>query len=135
MLGYPTEGELRIRVTANPGHHAPDELSMETRSVLAAMYALAQDCRVPEEHLKNNEVYPGPGETEVDASKTWLRIEHSRTPQIDSFAQVYYNGYWFYIPKSDWSGKRTFSLLTYLFSLQASDVAAAQPVVTIPTGK
>jgi hypothetical protein len=51
----------------------------------------------------------------------------------DAFAQVFYNGYWFYIPKSDWRSKRTFALLTYLFSLQATE-AGEGPLVTIPAG-
>ncbi len=134
LLGYPPEGDLRLRVTGNAIRRAPDELAMDTRSVLAAMYALAQECVVPVEHVTDREVFVG---TAVDDGPmpNWMRVEHSRAPQIDPFVQVYYNGYWFYIAKNDWSAKRTFALLTYLFSLQASDLAPAQPVVTIPTGK
>jgi hypothetical protein len=65
-----------------------------------------------------------------------LRIEHSRFPHVDPFVQVYFNGYWFYISKSDWSSKRTFALLTYLFSLQAADLSgAAGPLVTVGAGR
>lgn len=135
MLGYPTEGNLRLRVTPNAVRRAPDELAMETRSVLAAMYALAQECVVPVEHVNDGEVFNASNPSDDPSIPAWMRVEHSRTPKLDAFVQVYYNGYWFYISKDDWSAKRTFALLTYLFSLQASDLAPAQPVVTIPTGK
>jgi len=135
LLGYPPEGDLRLRVTGNAVRQAPDELAMETRSMLAAMYALSQECVVPPEHLTEGEVLPQrEGEEGVLASK-WMQVQHSRMPQLDPYVQVYYNGYWFYIPKNDWSTKRTFALLTYLFSLQAADMTMGQPVVTIPTGK
>jgi len=85
------------------------------------MYALAQGISVPAEHVQGPPDFHTPitgGEGE-DAPR-WLRIEHSRLPQIDPFAQVFYNGYWFYVDKSDWSSKRTFALLTYMFSLQST---------------
>lgn len=135
ILGYSTEGDLRLRVTPNTVRRAPDELAMETRSVLAAMYALAQECVVPIEHINDGEVFNAGNTSDDPSIPGWMRVEHSRAPKLDAFVQVYYNGYWFYIAKDDWSAKRTFALLTYLFSLQASDLAPAQPVVTIPTGK
>ncbi len=135
MLGYPPDGELRLKVTANPVNRKSDELAIETRSVLAAMYALAQECVVPVEHLTEGEVFNNQAHQSAEDALSLMRIEHSRVPQIDPFVQIYYNGYWFYISKSDWTAKRTLALLTYLFSLQASDVATSLPVVTVPTGK
>jgi hypothetical protein len=135
LLGYPTEGDLRLLVTANPASREPNELAMETRSVLAAMYALAQECVVPVEHAEEGEVFADRLHASRESESNLMRIEHSRVPQIDPFVQIYYNGYWYYISKSDWAAKRTLALLTYLFSLQASDVAPNLPVVTVPTGK
>lgn len=40
----------------------------------------------------------------------------------------------YYIPRSDFRTKRTFALLTYLFSLQTADVTGMGPVLTVPTG-
>lgn len=135
MLGYPLEGQLYLRVTSKTVQRAPDELAMQTRSVLGAMYALAQECVVPPEHIKSQEAPEMLCNPNNGPDGKWMRIETSRLPQLDAFAQVFYDGHWFYIAKSDWSSKRTFALLTYLFSLQASDNAVSLPVVTVPTGK
>ena len=64
----------------------------------------------------------------------WLRVEHSRLPRAEAFVQVFYRGYWFYVDDTDWTSKRTISLLTYLFSLQSSAKAPAGPLLTVPTG-
>ena len=135
LLGYPLEGPLTLQVTANTARREPTELAMLTRSVLGAMYALSQECAVPEEHVKRHEVPEINDSGEPDSMAKWMQVKHSRVPQLDPFVQVFYNGHWYYIEKSDWSSKRTFALLTYLFSLQATDVIGGMPLVTIPTGR
>ncbi|HUN81810.1 MAG TPA: hypothetical protein VMV81_09910, partial [Phycisphaerae bacterium] len=133
LLGYPPEGNLRLRVTGNSARRSPDELAIQTRSVLATLYALAQQCAAPSDHIKNHEV--GDDSIAETDELTWMRIQHSRVPQIDPFVQVHYNGYWFFISKGDWSSKRTFALLTYLFSLQAANPGGQEvPLVTVGTG-
>ncbi len=135
-LGYANEGKLRLRVTGNAIRLAPDELAIQTRSMLASMYALALECAAPSDHVQDHEVGSERMSANADPDTNWLRIEHSRLPQVDPFVQVHFNGYWFYIAKSDWSSKRTFALLTYLFSLQAADItSAAAPLVTVGTGR
>ncbi|HVP10635.1 MAG TPA: hypothetical protein VMV94_05535 [Phycisphaerae bacterium] len=135
LLGLPEGAANRIRLSAGDTRTEPNEVAMQTRSVLATMYALAQAIPVPAEHLRNRQVsdrLPADGE---EAAPKWLRVEYSHLPQVDPFAQVFYNGYWFYIDKSDWSSKRTFALLTYLFSLQATTKGQAEPLLTVPAGR
>lgn len=135
ILGYPATGRLRLRITPNAVRNAPDELAMQTRSVLGVMYAMAQECSLPEDHTLEGETIAG-WQVDMDGGKEWLRIEHSRLPQADPFAQVFFNGYWYYIPKTDWSSKRTFALFTYLFSLQAANMAGeSAPLVTVGAGR
>jgi hypothetical protein len=135
LLGLP-EGPLnKVKLTGNAVRRQPDEVAMQTRSVLAAMYALAQETPVPSEHLRNHQATTRPWTQDDEGTLRWLHIQHSRIPQVDPFVQVFYNGYWFYIDKSDWSSKRTFALLTYLFSLQATAKGQAGPLVTVPAGK
>ena len=55
-------------------------------------------------------------------------------PVRDAMAQVFYRGYWFYVPRTDWASKRTFALLTYLYSLQATGGSSQLPVVTVQAG-
>jgi hypothetical protein len=135
LLGLPAGPLKKVRLTGNAVRLQPDEIAMQTRSLLAAMYALAQEVPVPAEHLRSHQASTRPWAQEEESALRWLNIRHSRMPQLDPFVQVFYNGLWFYIDKSDWSSKRTFALLTYLFSLQATAKGQTGPVVTVPAGK
>ena len=42
-----------------------------------------------------------------------------------------YDDHWFYISRSDHRSKQAFSLLTYLFILQAPRIQGAGPVITV----
>lgn len=137
LLGVDPEsqgGRIRLIESAVPKNST--DLAIQTRSLLAMMYALADQISAPEEHQKDNQVNKASSSNSTDAAAAhqWLTVEFSRTPQVDPFAQVFYNGYWFYISKSDWSSKRTFALLTYLLSLQASSGTGGTPLLTVPAG-
>lgn len=132
LLGYKEVDPKRLRVVTGPARVRPDDLAIETRSLLATMYALAQRIPVPPEHLKAHEI-PDQAVGQPD-DPIWLSVNHSRLPQLNPFAQVFYNGYWYYVERSDWSSKRTFALLTYLFSLQATAKGQGLPVLTVPAG-
>lgn len=122
MLGYPARGRLRLRVTNSPIRIAPDELAIETRSVLATMYALSR------ESIES--------QRSADGAALWLRVRRSAAPQADAHVQVCDDGSWYYIPKTDWTSKRTFALLSYLFSLQSAESSGqASPLVTIPAAR
>lgn len=140
LLGI-SEDVQRIKVVETGYRRVPDEFSIETRSLHGVMYALSQTFAPPDEHVERGWVVSAfkysdeedeQPEQENDSS-AWLDIRHSRLPAPNAFTQVFYSGYWFYIPKSDWRSKRTFALLTYLFSLQATE-AGKGPLVTIPAG-
>ena len=51
----------------------------------------------------------------------------------ESFAEVKYEGYWYWIDNSDIESKRVFTLMLFITTLtnQANDARA--PVLTIPT--
>jgi hypothetical protein len=123
----------RLRLSNRPTRGGEDELSLQTRSLLATMFALSESFEPPADHVKTGQVLEGMPAQQNAAAK-WLTIRSSRLPVTDAFVQVRHNGYWFYIPQTDFRSKRTFALLTYLFSLQAMDRAGAGPLLTVPTG-
>ena len=135
LLGLPPEAATKLRLTGNAVRTEPNEVAMQTRSLYAAMYALTQRISVPAEHVRDHQTATRPSADALESASPWLCIEHSRLPQVDPFAQVFYNGYWFYIDKSDWSSKRTFALLTYLFSLQSTAKEQMAPLLTVPAGR
>ena len=121
------------RIRLIPRGHAlgPDELALQTRSLLGTLQILARSVEVPEEHARDQMIVEWEG---CDAAQEWLSIRHSSTPRPDAFVQIRHKRHWFYIADSDVHSKRTFAFLTYLYSLQASDVAGRGPLLTVPAG-
>jgi hypothetical protein len=135
LLGLPDSNESRIKVIESTAQREPNELAIQTRSLLATMYALALNIDVPDEHVNSREVSTRPSDVSSPSGPRWLNVHYGRLPRPDAFAQVFYNGYWFYIDKSDWTSKRTFAMVTYLLSLQATGKGAQTlPVVTVSAG-
>lgn len=135
LLGYGDREINRCRIVSGPAQLKPDDLAVETRSVLATMYALSRRIPVPSEHVSRHEIPAQALSVAEGSDPVWLQVKYSRLPQLDPFAQVIHNGYWFYVDKSDWSSKRTFALLTYLFALQATPKGQESPLVTIGAGR
>lgn len=123
----------KLKLVNKPNRGADDELAMQTRSLLATMFALSESFSAPADHVARGEVLPGSPVLQ-NASAKWLDIRFSDLPVQDAFVQVHHNGHWFYIPQSDYRSKRTFALLTYLLSLQTAGVAGMAPILTVPTG-
>jgi len=124
----------RLELIDGGTRHNDKEFAIQTRSLLGTMYALSQAVEAPPEHLKSGEIMnPFTSQDEAPAEH-WLVVKHSRVPVPDAMAQVFYRGHWFYVPRTDWASKRTFALLTYLFSLQASGAASQLPMVTVQAG-
>lgn len=133
ILDLPT-GLGRVKLVDGGGRHNENEIAIQTRSLLGTMYALSQLVDAPPEHLKSGEIKNPYKLDEDDTDDRWIVVKHSRIPVSNAMAQIFYRGYWFYVPRTDWSSKRTFALLTYLFSLQATGASAQAPMVTIQAG-
>jgi len=134
LLGYRIEGPLRLRVNGESARNEPDVIAIETRSVLGVLHALALECSSTVDRPGTDPANDPAGLTSPRASP-WLRVRESLLPPADSFARVPYEGRWTYISKNDFNSKRTLSLLTYLFSLRAADVAGpAGPILTVGAG-
>lgn len=133
LLGYSGGPVGSLKLVPAPFKTNPDELAMQTRSLLGVMSALARDVEVPEEHVKRGWAvdFGCQGEAMEEQPK-WLQVRCSALPQGDAFAQVFYKGHWFYIDEADATSKGTFALLDYLFSLQQTEKAQDKPVITVP---
>ena len=127
-------GADRYKIVPGGPAVGKNELVMQTRSLLGVLNALAQGITAPDKHQESGQVLTASADEGEVLTKPWLTVEHSIRPHADVFVQVHYNGYWWFIRKTDWTSKRTFALLAYLFSLQASETAAGLPVVTVQAG-
>jgi len=138
MFGLgPDDRTVRVvQRTTVPSSH---EIALETRSLLGTLFYLSQGVEPPGEHEEEGLVtrtLDAAGEPVdwVGVIGGVLRIRSTtRRPDRAAIA-VRYREHWFYVDDADLDSKTTFTLLTYLFALQASDAKAITPLLTLPAG-
>jgi hypothetical protein len=134
-----TEFQVTERLTGRD----PDEITIQTRSLLAIMSFLSRGVQVPEHIRQNGWVIAW-----EDAAEAWearfgrpgykipfpflTQVSDSRPP--DAFVAVKAHGSWFYIENKDIESKRVFSIISMLFRLLAPAGQGEAPVLTLPTG-
>jgi hypothetical protein len=127
----------RFRITDRVTNLRDDEISIQTRSVMAMMEFMARGVEVPREHLEQGRVIDyglQDGEGEVAEGLIPFRMRSSKQRPDNVFAAVRHQGYWYYIDHSDITSKRALSLIIILFRLQAPTPGGAAPILTLPTG-
>ena len=125
----------RFRITARATGLQPDEISIQTRSLLATMLFLSKGVDVPKVDLTEGRTLSVSTElANPEVSLVPLHVLTSRTPPEQAFVAIPYKGNWFYVDDSDVQSIRTFTLLMFLFELQAPAGGGNAPVLTLPTG-
>jgi hypothetical protein len=127
----------RFRITDRVTNIKDDEISIQTRSVMAIMEFVARGVEVPLEHLKEGRVIDyGLQNSDGEVAKGLIpfRMHSSKSRPQNVFAAVRFNDYWYYIDHTDITSKRALSLIIVLFRLQAPTPAGAAPILTLPTG-
>lgn len=122
----------RYRILDSPVRGGPDELTLDTRSMLQVLFALALHVDVPVEHVGEGRATPGlepiaPGEGAI------FRVRSGREKPADAYAAVRYRDLWFSIDDRDLRAKRTFAFIMFVFTLADTGAAEKLPVLTIPT--
>ena len=114
-----------------------NEITIQTRSVLAMMSFLSRGIEIPLEHLAEGRVIDYRFPKSAEGSKTSLfpfRVLWSKQRPDKPFVAVRYQDYWFYIDNSDINSKRSLGVIIALFRLQAPSTSGAAPILTLPTG-
>ena len=127
----------RFRITYRVTNIKDDEISIQTRSVMAMMEFMARGVEVPLEHLEDGWVIDyGLQNSEGEGAKELIpfKMHSSKKRPKNVFAAVRYKGYWYYIDHADITSKRALSLIIVLFRLQAPTPSGAAPILTLPTG-
>jgi hypothetical protein len=127
----------RFRITDRVTNLKDDEISIQTRSVMAMMEFMARGVEVPLEHLREGRVIDyGLQSSGGKTAKRLIpfRMRSSKNRPEDVFAAVRYKDYWYYIDQADITSKRALSLIIVLFRLMAPTPAGAAPILTLPTG-
>ena len=112
----------RYRITDRVTHIRDDEISIQTRSVMAMMEFMARGVEVPLEHLEDGRVIDyglQNSDGEVASGLIPFRMRSGKSRPENVFAAVKFQGYWYYIEHNDITSKRALSLIIVLFRLQA----------------
>jgi hypothetical protein len=127
----------RFRITDRVTNLKDDEISIQTRSVMAMMEFMARGVEVPLEHLEDGWVIDyGLQTSEGETAKALIpfTMHSSKSRPEKAFAAVRFRDYWYYIDHADIISKRALSLIIVLFRLQAPTPSGAAPILTLPTG-
>ena len=132
LIGIPKGN--RFRITRKSTNVADDEISIQTRSVMAMMEFMARGIEVPAKHIEKGWVRDfGVYDSKMTQALFPFKVRSSRNRPGDAFAAIRYQGYWFYIEREDISSKRALNTLQILFQLKGPRAKGAGPVLTIPT--
>jgi hypothetical protein len=127
----------RFRIVDRVTNIKDNEISIQTRSVMAMMEFMARGVEVPLEHLEDGWVIDyGLQNSEGQVAKGLIpfKMHSSKSRPENVFAAVRFNSYWYYIDHADITSKRALSLIIVLFRLQAPTPSGVAPILTLPTG-
>jgi hypothetical protein len=111
------------------------EVAILTRSILEVIIDLSADIEVPAVHVKEKRVNPTFAEMGAgEKTRPLVRIQSSSENPGDAFVSVRYRDSYFWIDDRDFTSKKIFSFLMFIFTLVESGEKGMAPVVTLPTG-
>lgn len=124
-----------FRVTTRLTQKKSDEITIQSRSLLAIMSFLAKGVEIPSTHLADGwaEPFLAP-QDDGDPSYLPLRVRSQPERPANAFVAVQYQGHWFYVDQADLQSKGVFQMLLALFELQAPAGGGAAPLLTLPAG-
>jgi hypothetical protein len=98
---------------------------------------LSRGIEIPASHIEEKRVEEmiSPVDPELRSLLFPLKIHSSVERPADAFVAVRHHDHWFYITHSDHMSKQAFSLLTYLFQMQAPQTQTLGPMITVPTSQ
>ncbi len=108
------------------------EIAVLTRSMLQIIIMLSYQVDIPDEHISSGQALSSSYEMSGGRDRRLVNIRSSIDEPDDAFVAVPYNGYWFWISKSDYASKRVFSFVMILLSLAEDGESARLPLVTVP---
>ena len=118
------------RIVFSPVRGTPEELAINSRSIMQMMAALATFVEIPPEDIAAGAATPVPDMKRW--AKPLLRVSSGAAPPRNAFVAVNYQNHWFWIDNTDWRSKRTLSTVLFLFTLTDTEGGARAPVLTIP---
>ena len=133
----PDSDTYRIRIGLTRG--GGDQIIIETRPIMSAMFYLGRSIELPEGLIddKTIQLVRDKDGQPFDWQKVFkglIRIRTSAERPRDTYASVFYEGYWYYIPNDDIDSRETLTMLSIVLTLKAGGIPSKGPVLTLPVG-
>ena len=121
------------------GARAPHRINLVLRSVLSAMFYASHGIGVPETDRvagrvtttisRDGDVFDWDRVT-----GSLIDVESGPVPERP-YASVRYRGHWFWVDDADLDSKSTFTMLNLVLALQAGELPAGGPILTLPVAQ
>ncbi len=100
LLGIPQD-RTRLRLVYSPVRGGPDELTVQTRSVLQSLLALSGAVEVPRVHVEEGRAVPLPDPDPETKRTLAFSIHSGKERPADAFVVVPYRNLWYWIDDTD----------------------------------
>ena len=131
---------MRFRLVERKNELGNGELLAKTRTVLGTLYTLSHAVDAPAEHVEAGLVTTSQAGSAMttdwdDFLGHQFSVKSARQVPGAAFVKVYYRDHWFWIDDRDLESKTTFSLVSFLLSLQSAESDGASPLLTLSAGR
>lgn len=131
--------QIKYNLVARGHRIGDEELLVQTRTVLGALYALSHAVNVPEADAAAGYVTTSaPASAQTASWEAFLgnhfSVRSGSAEPGQAFVKIKYRGHWFWIDDADLDSKTTFSLMLFLLSLQSAASQGVTPLLTISSG-
>ena len=124
----------RFNITTRTTELGADEITIQTRSVMAMMKYMARGVEIPAAHLEGGWVIDFGLQTLEGKERLFpFRVHSSRNRPKNAFAAVSYQDYWYSIDQADIVSKRALGSLMIFYQLKAPVSKSAAPLLTLPS--
>ena len=122
-----------FKITYGADAQGDKEIALHTRSGFQVLNELAARASVPPEHVAEHRTVE---EKALGSDKEFIlppiiSIHSGKTSPSDSFTQVRYRDYWFWVDDRDFSSKSILSFLMMILTLSDSGKKVQPPILTI----
>jgi 3'-phosphoadenosine 5'-phosphosulfate sulfotransferase len=122
----------KFSLTYSPMRGGENELTVNSRSMLQIMGALASYVEIPDAHLQDRSATPAFVDVTGQSQVRRARIRSGKERPEQAYATVRYRDHWYWVDESDAMTKRAFTAVMFFFTLADTGTSERLPLITIP---
>jgi hypothetical protein len=123
------DGQYRFNLVYSPMRGGPDELTVNSRSMLQILIAVSSSVEVPETDVASGIASPGFSAGPMGEQG---RIRSGPERPASAFTAVHYRDHWFWVDDQDRTTKRVLAAINFFFAMSDAGNDGQLPLITIP---